>query len=199
MGTHPGQRWCWNDRQAETSSMKKFFRLLRYGLPYSLQWVPGVLLLAAVGVLDTFRTLLFQPIFDQVLRPDAPEGPITLGLPQQPVALRPENDGSPLPPHAQRMDCGGVCAGGLHHREGALRLPRDLPGQLRRLRHDHRPAQSSLRSHPAPFIQLLSQARHRNHPLHAHQRCGSRADGRQFGDRRVSAAVLHVYCWAVFS
>ena len=61
--------------------MKKFFRLIRYGLPYTLQWVPGVLLLAAVGVLDTFRTLLFQPIFDQVLRPDAPEGPITLGLP----------------------------------------------------------------------------------------------------------------------
>jgi subfamily B ATP-binding cassette protein MsbA len=61
--------------------MKNFLRLLRYGLPYSLQWLPGVLLLAMVGVLDTFRTLLFQPIFDQVLRPDAPEGPITLGLP----------------------------------------------------------------------------------------------------------------------
>ena len=61
--------------------MKRFFRLLRYGLPYSLQWAGGVLLLAAVGVLDTFRVLLLQPIFDQVLRPDAPEGPITLGLP----------------------------------------------------------------------------------------------------------------------
>ena len=64
--------------------MKGFFRLLRYGLPYTLQWVPGVLLLAAVGVLDTFRILLFQPIFDQVLRPDAPEGPILLGLPNSP-------------------------------------------------------------------------------------------------------------------
>jgi subfamily B ATP-binding cassette protein MsbA len=61
--------------------MKRFFRLLRYGFPYSLQWLPGVLLLAAVGVLDTFRVLLLQPIFDQVLRPDAPEGPILLGLP----------------------------------------------------------------------------------------------------------------------
>jgi ATP-binding cassette, subfamily B, bacterial MsbA len=61
--------------------MKNLLRLLRYGLPYSLEWLPGVLLLALVGVLDTFRTLLFQPIFDQVLRPDAPEGPITLGLP----------------------------------------------------------------------------------------------------------------------
>src|SRR5580692_2645959 len=60
--------------------MKNLLRLLRYGLPYSLEWLPGVLLLALVGVLDTFRTLLFQPIFDQVLRPDAPEGPILLGL-----------------------------------------------------------------------------------------------------------------------
>jgi subfamily B ATP-binding cassette protein MsbA len=60
--------------------MKNFLRLLRYGLPYSLEWLPGVLFLAMVGVLDTFRTLLFQPIFDQVLRPDAPEGPILLGL-----------------------------------------------------------------------------------------------------------------------
>jgi subfamily B ATP-binding cassette protein MsbA len=60
--------------------MKNFLRLLRYGLPFILQWIPGVLLLAMVGALDTFRVLLFQPIFDQVLRPDAPEGPITLGL-----------------------------------------------------------------------------------------------------------------------
>ena len=53
---------------------------MRFGLPYWFTWLPGVILLAAVGALDTFRTLLFQPIFDQVLRPDAPEGPILLGL-----------------------------------------------------------------------------------------------------------------------
>ena len=62
--------------------MKGSLRLVRYGLPYTLQWLPGVLLLAAVGVLDTFRVLLLQPIFDQVLRPDTPEGPILLGLPK---------------------------------------------------------------------------------------------------------------------
>jgi subfamily B ATP-binding cassette protein MsbA len=61
--------------------MKNFVRLVRYGLPFWFEWFPGVLLLAMVGVLDTFRVLLLQPIFDQVLRPDAPEGPITLGLP----------------------------------------------------------------------------------------------------------------------
>ena len=64
--------------------MKNFLRLLRYGLPYSLEWLPGVVLLAMVGALDTFRGLLFQPIFDQVLRPDAPEGPIMVGLPRSP-------------------------------------------------------------------------------------------------------------------
>jgi subfamily B ATP-binding cassette protein MsbA len=64
--------------------MKNFMRLIRYGLPFWFQWLPGVLLLAAVGILDTFRTLLFQPIFDQVLRPDAPEGPILLGLRNSP-------------------------------------------------------------------------------------------------------------------
>ncbi len=60
--------------------MSSFFRLIRYGLPYSLQWVLGVVLLAAVGALDTFRVLLLQPVFDQVLQPSAPEGPIFLGL-----------------------------------------------------------------------------------------------------------------------
>jgi len=60
--------------------MKKPLRLLRYWLPFWLQALPGVLLLAAVGVLETFRILLLQPIFDQVLKPDAPEGPILLGL-----------------------------------------------------------------------------------------------------------------------
>ena len=64
--------------------MRNFLRLLRYGLPYTLQWIPGVLLLAATGVMDAFRVLLLQPIFDQVLRPDAPEGPIVLGLANKP-------------------------------------------------------------------------------------------------------------------
>jgi len=60
--------------------MKNFLRLLRYGLPYTLEWLPGVVLSSFVGLLDTFRVLLLQPIFDQVLRPDAPEGPIVIGL-----------------------------------------------------------------------------------------------------------------------
>ena len=60
--------------------MKRFFRLVGFGLPYWLHWLPGVAFLAAVGLLDNFRTLLFQPVFDEVLQPKAPEGPITLGV-----------------------------------------------------------------------------------------------------------------------
>ena len=67
--------------------MTRFLRLLRYGLPYWLQLLPGVLLLAAVGLLDNFRTLLFQPIFDKVLAPNAPDGPIVLGVPRSPWHL----------------------------------------------------------------------------------------------------------------
>jgi ATP-binding cassette, subfamily B, bacterial MsbA len=64
--------------------MKRLLRLVRYGLPYWLQLLPGVLLLAGVGLLDNFRTLLFQPIFDKVLAPNAPDGPIVLGVPRSP-------------------------------------------------------------------------------------------------------------------
>jgi ATP-binding cassette, subfamily B, bacterial MsbA len=62
--------------------MRNVLRLLRYGLPYTLQWLPGVILSALVGMLDAFRILLLQPIFDRVLTPSAPEGPIMLGLPK---------------------------------------------------------------------------------------------------------------------
>ena len=62
--------------------MRNLLRLLRYGLPYTLEWLPGVVLSALVGMLDAFRILLLQPIFDRVLAPSAPEGPIVLGLPK---------------------------------------------------------------------------------------------------------------------
>jgi subfamily B ATP-binding cassette protein MsbA len=67
-----------------STGMKNFLRLLRYGLPFWFEWLPGVVLLAMVGVLETFRVLLLQPIFNQVLRPEAPDGPILLGLSNSP-------------------------------------------------------------------------------------------------------------------
>ena len=58
--------------------MKNFLRLLRYGLPYSLQWLPGVFLLAVVGLLDALRMALFVPILGVVLRPSNPSSALPL-------------------------------------------------------------------------------------------------------------------------
>ena len=58
--------------------MKRFFRLLRFGLPYWLQWLPGVLLLAAVGVLDALRMAFFVPILGVVLKPNNPSNALPL-------------------------------------------------------------------------------------------------------------------------
>ena len=49
--------------------MSRFFRLLRYALPYWLQLIPGVLLLAVVGLMEAARMALFVPILGVVLDP----------------------------------------------------------------------------------------------------------------------------------
>ena len=49
--------------------MKLFLRLLAYARPYALAALASVLLMALVGLLDAFRVLLVQPIFDKVLKP----------------------------------------------------------------------------------------------------------------------------------
>ena len=54
--------------------MKRLGNLVRFALVYLVSWLPGVLLLALVGLLDNFRTLLFVPIFDDVLRPGGASG-----------------------------------------------------------------------------------------------------------------------------
>jgi len=58
--------------------MKNFLRLLRYGLPYTLEWVPGVALLAVVGLLDALRMALFVPILGVVFKPDNPSSALPL-------------------------------------------------------------------------------------------------------------------------
>jgi subfamily B ATP-binding cassette protein MsbA len=51
--------------------MRQLTRLVRYVLPYLLQLVPGVVLLAAVGFLEAFRLVLVKPILDRVLNPSS--------------------------------------------------------------------------------------------------------------------------------
>jgi ATP-binding cassette, subfamily B, bacterial MsbA len=49
--------------------MRQLMRLVRYVIPFLLQLLPGLLLLAAVGFLEAFRLMLLKPVFDRVLNP----------------------------------------------------------------------------------------------------------------------------------
>jgi subfamily B ATP-binding cassette protein MsbA len=52
--------------------MRQLTRLLRYAAPYWGQLLLSVVLMAAVGLLDSFRFLLIGPILDRVLNPNSP-------------------------------------------------------------------------------------------------------------------------------
>jgi subfamily B ATP-binding cassette protein MsbA len=51
--------------------MRQLTRLVRYLLPFLLQLLPGVFLLAAVGFLEAFRLMLLKPVLDRVLDPSS--------------------------------------------------------------------------------------------------------------------------------
>jgi len=52
--------------------MRQLIRLLRYAAPYWWQLLSSVVLMAAVGLLDSFRFLLIGPVLDRVLNPSSP-------------------------------------------------------------------------------------------------------------------------------
>lgn len=58
--------------------MRQLMRLLRYLAPYWWQFIPSVILLAAVGFLDAFRVLLVGPVLDRVLNPSSGSDKILL-------------------------------------------------------------------------------------------------------------------------
>ncbi len=58
--------------------MRQLTRLLGYIRPYLLQFSVSVLLMAGVGLLESFRILLLGPIIDKVLNPSAPAHQLTL-------------------------------------------------------------------------------------------------------------------------
>ena len=58
--------------------MTRYFRLLRYCLPYSFQALLGIVLLAAVGGLEALRLLILGPVLKTVLNPSSPSDGITL-------------------------------------------------------------------------------------------------------------------------
>src|SRR5450755_202393 len=49
--------------------MRQLTRLVRYVVPFLLQLLPGVFLLAGVGFLEAFRLILLKPVLDRVLNP----------------------------------------------------------------------------------------------------------------------------------
>ncbi len=51
--------------------MRQLVRLVRYVVPFLVQLVPGVLLLAGVGFLEAFRLILLKPVLDRVLNPSS--------------------------------------------------------------------------------------------------------------------------------
>jgi subfamily B ATP-binding cassette protein MsbA len=58
--------------------MRQLMRLVRYVLPFLLQLLAGVFLLAGVGFLEAFRLLLLKPVLDRVLNPASGSENITL-------------------------------------------------------------------------------------------------------------------------
>lgn len=58
--------------------MRQLKRLLGYIRPYWLQFSVSVLLMAAVGLLESFRILLLGPIIDKVLNPSSPARQLAL-------------------------------------------------------------------------------------------------------------------------
>lgn len=58
--------------------MRQLMRLVRYVLPFSLQLLTGVFLLAAVGFLEAFRLMLLKPVLERVLNPASGSGNIVL-------------------------------------------------------------------------------------------------------------------------
>ena len=64
--------------------MKRFFRLGRYVLPYWIQSLLGVVLLAAVGLLEALRLLILGPVLSTVLNPGVKTTSIPL-FPKLPV------------------------------------------------------------------------------------------------------------------
>ena len=63
--------------------MRQVVRLVRYVLPFLLQLLPGIFLLAAVGFLEAFRLVLLKPVLDRVLVPSTgSENIILFTMPQ---------------------------------------------------------------------------------------------------------------------
>ncbi len=58
--------------------MKELYRLLRYARPYTPSLLASVLLMSIVGASQALLVKIIPAIFDRVLQPSSPEGPVVL-------------------------------------------------------------------------------------------------------------------------
>ncbi len=124
--------------------MNRILRLTSYGRKYWPQILLSVILMAIAGASQGLIPLLIPPIFDRVLLPNSPNGPIPL-LPRPLLGHQFYLDDI-LPLHGRSVWTMVATALLLaFFLEGHLRLRGQLPGQLRRLRQRHPPAQRRLR------------------------------------------------------
>ena len=71
--------------------MRQVIRLVRYVLPFLVQLITGIFLLAGVGFLEAFRLVLLKPVLDRVLNPSSgSENIILFTMPNtgQPIYLQ---------------------------------------------------------------------------------------------------------------
>ncbi len=71
--------------------MRQVIRLIRYVLPFLVQLITGIVLLAGVGFLEAFRLVLLKPVLDRVLNPSSgSENIILFTMPNtgQPIYLQ---------------------------------------------------------------------------------------------------------------
>src|SRR5450755_2668948 len=61
--------------------MRQVTRIVRYVLPFSLQLILGVAMLAGVGFFEAFRLVLIKPILDRVLNPATGADNIQIPIP----------------------------------------------------------------------------------------------------------------------
>ena len=170
--------------------MRRIWRLLLYARPYALYSLASVVLMAVVGAMAGLRVLLIKPIIDNVL---SPERRRTMCWS---FRIRIQSDVIDLQflvPH-HFHNAWTVVAYALVV-SAIVKSICDYLGTLLveqgRLRHDHRPAQRSLRCHAAPVDGVLPEAHVGDADLDADQRCGARADRDVDRDERFSAAVLY--------
>ena len=120
--------------------MKRVWRLLKYARPYALYSLASVVLMAVVGAMQALRVFLVKPIFDKVLRPDEQSADFLLF--KFPGVHRSIDLHFLVPSHFHNAwDVVAYIADRVGDCEVPVRLHGDVPGELRRIRHDHGSAQ----------------------------------------------------------